>query len=162
MSTRNIADTLQDQTRFSRFREAARRTGLETQFRSAGPFTVFAPLDSAFDALDAETRARFATDDEFLRTVLEYHVLRASLRARELRQGQAKTVGGTSIRIGATDDGVTIDHANVVAKDIHCANGLIHAIDAVIIPGYSPPLAAGAENESAWSGRKRVVTYRTR
>jgi uncharacterized surface protein with fasciclin (FAS1) repeats len=156
----NIVDTLQLQPRFFTLVGALRGAGLEVLLRSAGPFTLFAPVDSAFTALEPELRDGLARDFNRMRAVLEYHLLRNALAASDLRHGLAKTVEGTALRIGATDDGFTVDHANVERTQIHCRNGVIHAIDAVIMPGYRPPVVAAALEESAWSGRRRTPQKR--
>jgi uncharacterized surface protein with fasciclin (FAS1) repeats len=89
--------------------------------------------------------------------LLSYHVLRGALRARDLRHGQAKTLEGTSLRLGATDDGYTVDYANIVKNDTTCGNGILHTIDAVLLPGHVPELSAAALKESPWSGKKRLT-----
>jgi len=156
----SIVDTLQLQPRFFTLVGALRGAGLEAMLRDDGPFTLFAPVDSAFTAVDPELRDGLARDFKHMRSVLEYHLLRNSLSAADLRHGLAKTVEGTALRIGATDDGFTVDHANVERAQIHCKNGVIHAIDAVIMPGYRPPVVAAALEESAWSGRRRTPQKR--
>jgi len=160
LSTLNIVDTLQLQPRFFTLVGALRGAGLEVLLRSEGPFTLFAPVDAAFTELDAEIRDNLSRDFARMRSVLEYHLLRSALRTTDFRHGLAKTVEGTALRIGATDDGFTVDHANVERAQIQCRNGVIHAIDAVIMPGYRPPVSAAAMEESAWSGRRRTPQKR--
>lgn len=150
----NIADTLQQQPRLSTLMVSLRGAGLETLLRSGERFTLFAPVDDAFARLDHELRLH--RDFKRMRSILEYHLLRGSLIATDLRNGLAKTVEGTSLCIGTTDEGLTVDHANVERSQIHCRNGVIHVIDAVIMPGYTPPVAAAALQDSPWSGRRRV------
>jgi uncharacterized surface protein with fasciclin (FAS1) repeats len=156
----SIFDTLQQQPRFFTLVGALRGAGLEATLRGDGAFTLFAPVDSAFAALDPELRDGLARDFKHMRSVLDYHLLRNALAASDLRHGLAKTVEGTALRIGATDDGFTVDHANVERTQIHCKNGVIHVIDAVIMPGYRPPVVAAALEESAWSGRRRTPQKR--
>lgn len=157
---RNLAEALQSIARFSTFTRLLAASGIEPMLRTAGPYTVFAPDDAAFDALGVEALVALEADGARLRAVLQYHVLRGALAARDLRHGGARTIEGTALQIGATDDGFTVDHANVTAVDLHCANGIIHPIDAVIMPGFSPAISPAAREDSPWSGRKRVLVPR--
>jgi len=102
-----------------------------------GPFTIFAPTDAAFtaaiEALDTTAEDLLARDD--LASILQYHVVSGKVMSGDLTDGQtAETLQGQSVTIGVSDTGVTVDGANVIVPDVEVSNGVIHVIDAVILP----------------------------
>ncbi len=131
-------------------------TGLEDVLRGPGPYTVFAPTDEAFRNLSAETLDALVADPARLRDLLEYHIIGGKRERNAFANGKLKTMQGTLLTAGVTDDGVTLDHANTCGTQVVCANGVLHQIDAVLMPGYTPALSAKAREDSAWSGRRAV------
>ena len=101
--------------------------------KSAGPFTVFAPTDEAFAKVPKEALEALLKDKNKLTAVLTYHVVVGKVMAADVKAGKVKTVQGSELTI-STAGGVKVDGANVVAVDIVADNGVIHVIDAVIIP----------------------------
>ncbi len=102
---------------------------------SDGPFTVFAPVNSAFDAISATVATLDAAQ---LSTVLTYHVVSGNIQSEEVQEGVVSTVAEQDITI-STDNGVSISDANggmanVIATDIQGTNGVIHVLDAVLVP----------------------------
>jgi transforming growth factor-beta-induced protein len=99
-------------------------------------FTVFAPTDDAFDALPAGTLdALLAEPEGELTDILLYHVVSGRLMASDVAAaGSLETLEGSMLTVTATDDGVEVDGASVVIADIECSNGVIHVIDAVMLP----------------------------
>lgn len=102
-----------------------------------GPFTVFAPLNSAFAALDNATVSALVADPAgALTDVLLYHVVSGTIMSTDLVDGAVvPTIGGENIVVSL--DPVMINDANVVAADIMAANGVVHVIDKVLVPGAS-------------------------
>jgi uncharacterized surface protein with fasciclin (FAS1) repeats len=100
-----------------------------------GPFTVFAPTDDAFEALpDGLLDALLLPENkEALTSILTYHVLPAEVMAADVTAGEVATVEGSMIDI-TTDDGVMVNDATVITTDVEASNGVIHAIDAVLVP----------------------------
>jgi uncharacterized surface protein with fasciclin (FAS1) repeats len=101
-----------------------------------GPFTVFAPTDDAFAKVPAETLQGLLKPEakERLAGILTYHVVAGKVMAADVvKLTSAKTVQGQSVKIDASH-GLKIGGANVVKTDIECDNGVIHVIDAVILP----------------------------
>ena len=103
--------------------------------KAAGPFTVFAPTDAAFDALYTALGAGGPADvdDDLLESVLLYHVLAGEVTSGDLTSGEVEMLGGKYATVDAT--ALTIEGANIVSPiDVAATNGVIHTIDAVIVP----------------------------
>ena len=100
-----------------------------------GPFTVFAPTDEAFAALPAGVLDALLLPENkaLLAQILTYHVVSGMVMAADVTDGEVATVEGQKIKL-STMDGVTVNGAKVVAADVMASNGVIHAIDAVILP----------------------------
>jgi uncharacterized surface protein with fasciclin (FAS1) repeats len=114
---------------------AVKAAGLVEVLQGDGPFTVFAPTDEAFAALPEGTVEGLLKDKEALSAILTYHVVSGKVMAADVvKLDKAKTVNGQSVMIKTSDKGVMVDNANVVKTDIECSNGIIHVIDAVILP----------------------------
>ena len=105
--------------------------------KSKGPFTVFAPTDEAFKKLPEGTVESLLKPEnkDKLVAVLTYHVVPGKVMAADVvKLKNAKTVQGGEVDIVVADGKVKVDNANVVKTDIECSNGVIHVIDAVILP----------------------------
>ena len=120
-----------------------------------GPFTVFAPTDDAFALLDQDWLAYLLDNPTKLAEILLYHVVSGSLTAEEvLEQGCLTTLQGGFLNIQVVDDSVVIDGATIVLTDIVCSNGIIHVIDAVLVPlGVHPAKAVGFAFLRFWRWR---------
>ena len=113
---------------------AVQEAGLVDNLKGEGPFTVFAPTDEAFAKIPADQLQALLADKEALTAVLTYHVVSGKVMAKDVvNLTSAKTVQGSSIDID-TSNGVRVDGANVIKTDIETSNGVIHVIDAVIMP----------------------------
>jgi len=120
-----------------------------------GPFTVFAPLNSAFAKLPKEVIAELLKDENRadLQAILTYHVVPGKVMAADVvKLKEAKTANGASVQIKVEDGKVFINDAQVVKTDIVCSNGVVHLIDSVILPPAPLPTivdaAIGNENFS--------------
>ena len=106
--------------------------------KGAGPYTVFAPTDAAFAKLPKAQADALLADKEKLKGILLFHVLPGSLNAAavgKLHDGdKVKTVGGKEFTLGLKGNVVTVNGAVVSKTDIQASNGIIHAIDTVIMP----------------------------
>ena len=100
-----------------------------------GPFTVFAPTDEAFAALPEGLLEKLLLEEnrEVLVKILTYHVVSGTVLAADVTDGDVATVEGSTIALSTTG-GVTVNGANVVLADVLASNGVIHVIDAVILP----------------------------
>ncbi len=133
----DIVDTAVEAKGFSKLVAAVKAAGLVETLKGEGPFTVFAPTDAAFEKLPEGTLASLLKPEnkEKLVGILTYHVVPGKVLAADVvKLKKAETVQGSKVRIKAKDGKVKIDNANVVKTDIECTNGVIHVIDAVILP----------------------------
>jgi uncharacterized surface protein with fasciclin (FAS1) repeats len=114
---------------------AVQAAGLVDVLSGEGPFTVFAPTDDAFAALPEGLLEKLLLPEnlEVLVSILTYHVVSGSILAEDVVAGEVATVQTENITI-ETDGGVTVNGANVIAVDVLASNGVIHVIDAVILP----------------------------
>ena len=115
---------------------AVKQAGLVDDLSNAGPFTVFAPTNAAFDKLPKETLDALLQDDRKadLENILQYHVFVGILKGDYLQDGQTyNQVNGADITIKKAGDKVTVNGANLIAS-IPASNGIIHVIDAVLLP----------------------------
>ena len=135
--TKDIVDTAIGAGGFGTLVAAVQAAGLVDVLKGEGPFTVFAPTDEAFAALPAGTVETLLKPEnkEQLVNILTYHVLPGKVMSADIagKSLEVKMVNGGTANIDATD-GVQIDAANVVSADIEASNGVIHVIDAVILP----------------------------
>jgi uncharacterized surface protein with fasciclin (FAS1) repeats len=131
---KNIIDTAAAKPEFSTLAKLINEAGLSQTLSGPGPFTVFAPTNAAFAKVPAKTMAELAADKTRLAAVLTYHVLPGSVAAADVRPGAAKTVQGANVALSRAGSFVTIEDAVVTQPDIKAANGVIHAIDSVLIP----------------------------
>ncbi len=129
----DIVDTAVAAGSFKTLVSLVQKAGLVETLKSAGPFTVFAPTDEAFAKVPAATLEALGADPAKLKKVLTYHVVSGKVMAKDVKAGEVATVEGSKAKLG-TKGGVTIDKAKVVKADIECSNGVIHVIDAVILP----------------------------
>ena len=128
--------------------------GLDELLRAEGDYTLFAPTEQAFDNLPPGVLSSLRADPAKLREVLEYHILSVGRELSQLRNGKLATLQGALITASVTDDGMQIDHASTRGPPMRCSNGMIHQIDAVLFPGFTPQISAKAREDSAWSGRR--------
>jgi transforming growth factor-beta-induced protein len=119
---------------FSTLVTALQAANLVSTLEGTGPFTVFAPTNAAFGALPAGTLDGLLDDIPSLTAVLTYHVVPGYLLASDvLATTSLTTVQGQTLTI-TTEGGPKVNGANIIQTDIECTNGVIHAIDAVLLP----------------------------
>jgi transforming growth factor-beta-induced protein len=136
-AAKDIVDTAVGAGSFNTLVAAVQAAGLVETLKGKGPFTVFAPTDDAFaklpkatldDLLKPENKATLAS-------ILTYHVVPGAVKAADVvKLKSAKTVQGEAISIKVDGSKVMVDDANVTATDVEASNGVIHVIDAVILP----------------------------
>ena len=136
-ASKNIVETAVAAGDFKTLVAAVKAAGLVETLAGKGPFTVFAPTNEAFAALPEGTVAALLKPEakDKLTAVLTYHVVPGKVMAADVvKLTSAKTVQGGEVKISAGSDGVMINNAKVVQADVECGNGVIHVIDAVLLP----------------------------
>jgi len=136
-NSKNLVDTAAANGSFKTFGKALDRAGMTETLRGAGPFTVFAPTDAAFEKLPAgKLESLFKPENkEELVSLLNYHVVSGRKTTADVGKWEAaRTVNGQSAPIILKDDQLSIDGALVTSADIGSSNGLIHGIDKVNMP----------------------------
>jgi transforming growth factor-beta-induced protein len=132
---KDIVDIAVEDGRFTTLVAAVEAAGLVDALKGEGPLTVFAPTDDAFAALPAGTIDALLADIPALTDILLYHVVEGKVMAADVvGLNEAPTLQGSSVAITVDDGKVFVDGAQVIITDIEAANGVIHVIDAVIIP----------------------------
>ena len=115
---------------------AVKAAGLVETLQGKGPFTVFAPTDAAFSAIQAEVDKLLKPESKAkLSKILTYHVVSGNMKAADLKDGQElTTVEGGKLKVTVKDGNVTVGGAKVNTADITASNGVIHVIDKVLLP----------------------------
>jgi transforming growth factor-beta-induced protein len=133
---KDIVDTAVAAGSFTKLAGALEAAGLVTALKGAGPFTVFAPTDAAFEAFEAANPGVLAgLDKDELTAILTYHVVAgAAVRSSALKDGQIVTTLNGSPALIRTASGATIADAKVTTADVTASNGVIHVIDRIILP----------------------------
>ena len=135
--SKDIVDTAVAAGSFKTLAKALAAADLVGTLKGAGPFTVFAPTDEAFAKLPAGTLENLLKPENKaqLRQILTYHVVSGKVMAADVvKLKSAKAVSGDAVSITVMGSGVTVNNSKVVKTDIAASNGVIHVIDAVLIP----------------------------
>ena len=132
---KDIVDTAVAAGDFNTLVTAVKAAGLVETLKGEGPFTVFAPTDAAFAKVPTDTLNALLADKAALANVLTYHVVAGKVMAADVvKLTSAETVQGQAVSIEVKGGKVYVDGAQVVTTDIKASNGVIHVIDAVILP----------------------------
>lgn len=147
----SIADALQTSMDHSAFLQALQSAGLADTLRSVGPYTVFAPTNPAFEAVPEDARQRLTSPEQrdSLITLLSYHIVPGTVTAEDLGRAIERGQGGRAELATVTGDNLTLSRdgaaivitdagggvARVVRADQIRSNGVLHSIDAVLMPG---------------------------
>lgn len=129
----DIVDTAVKAGNFKTLVTAIQAAGLVDTLKGPGPFTVFAPTDEAFAKIPKATLDGLLADKVALTKVLTYHVVPGKVMAKDVKAGKVKTVQGQELTV-STNMGVMVDQSKVIATDVAASNGVIHAIDTVLMP----------------------------
>lgn len=133
VQAKDLVDTAVAAGSFKTLAAALTAAGLVDTLKGKGPFTVFAPTDEAFAKIPKADLDALLKDKAKLTSVLTYHVVAGKVMAADVKAGKVKTVQGSELTV-STSTGVSVDNAKVIKTDIIADNGVIHVIDAVIIP----------------------------
>lgn len=138
---KNIVEIAVEAGSFNTLVAAVKAAGLAETLQGTGPFTVFAPTDTAFAKLPAGTVESLLADKEKLASILTYHVVSGKVLAGDIVKTNGATpttVNGLPLDIVVRDSKVFVNGAQVVTADIVASNGVIHVIDTVLLPAAAP------------------------
>lgn len=133
----NIVETAVANGSFNTLVAAVKAAGLVETLSGTGPFTVFAPVDAAFDALPAGTVDTLVKPENKakLTGILTYHVVAGKVMSSDLTDGMtATTVNGQTVTIKLMNGKVMVNDAEVIIADVDTDNGVVHAINTVLMP----------------------------
>lgn len=137
----NIVELAKSQPDLSTLVSALIAGGLTDTLSGTGPFTVFAPTNEAFAKIEPKALQALLQNKQQLDKVLEYHVIAANFRMRELMAVKvAKTLAGDSVQVSDPDGTIKVNQAKVLTADVAASNGFVHIIDSVLMPPSLPPL----------------------
>jgi uncharacterized surface protein with fasciclin (FAS1) repeats len=131
---RNIVDTAIAAGNFTTFAAAVRAAGLTDAVSAKGPFTVFAPTEDAFKKLPSGAWDSLLKDSAKLKAVLNYHIVSGYFTARDVKSGEVMTLQGSTLTAAASPGELRVNGARITQADLTATNGILHAIDAVILP----------------------------
>ena len=131
--SKNIVDTISAEN-FSTFAAGIKSAGLTDALSAKGPFTVFAPTNEAFAKLPPGAWDGLLKDSAKLKAVLNYHVVSGHFIARDVKSGEVMTLQGSALTAAKAFGDLSVNGARVTRRDVVATNGIIHAIDAVILP----------------------------
>lgn len=133
--TKNIVQTAVASDDFDTLASLVKRAGLAKTLSGKGPFTVFAPTDAAFEKVPARALEGLLKDRAALRNVLLYHVAEGRYPAkRVVKRTSIETLAGQRVKVRVRTGTVRVGGARVVQADVRASNGVIHAIDRVLLP----------------------------
>jgi uncharacterized surface protein with fasciclin (FAS1) repeats len=145
-ASKNIVEQAASSNEFQTLAKAIKAAGLEQQLAGKGPYTVFAPTDKAFAALPKGVVDELLKPEnkELLAQLLSYHVVPGAVTSTQIKPGEVKTLVGEPVTVKRSQDGtVTVNNAKVTQADIQASNGVIHAVDQVILPPDPEPRPEG-------------------
>lgn len=131
---KNIIETAVENPQFSTLVTAIKKAGLVDTLSGAGPFTVFAPTNKAFDKIPPRTLSAILEDIDKLKSILTYHVVSGKVMSKDVSNlKEVMTIQGSNVKIDTTN-GIMINDSKVITPDIECSNGVIHVVDTVLMP----------------------------
>ncbi len=134
----DLLDTAERSGSFKTFLEAVRIAGLTRELKAEGPYTVFMPTDNAFSRLAGSDWDALKKSPESLARVLRYHLIRGRVKVTEVKPGPAASVAGPPLALKSDNGMVTVNGARVTESDLQADNGIIHGVDAVLMPPDMP------------------------
>jgi uncharacterized surface protein with fasciclin (FAS1) repeats len=140
--SKNIVDTAGAVEHLGIFAAGLRSAGLGETLAAKGPFTVFAPTDEALKKLPSGAYEALLRNPRKLKAILSYHVVSGYLMARDLKAGEVMTLQGSTLSLAMSSEGMQVNSAQLTQADVAATNGIIHAIDAVLLPKGWQLLAA--------------------
>lgn len=131
----DLVETAINAGKFNTLIKAVKALNLIDTLKSPGPFTLFAPIDEAFVKLSVGSLDSLLQDIPKLKKIIAYHIAFGDVRSDDLEEiDEAETLEGSIVAIESADGKFKVNDANILTTDILTDNGVIHVIDAVLIP----------------------------
>ena len=161
-SENDLATTVSKAGSFKTLLAAATAAGLADALKGEAPLTVLAPTDEAFAKLPADTLAALLKPEnkDALAGILKLHIISGRVYSDQaLKMASGATLSGESVKFAVVDGKAKVNNAKLVKTDINASNGVIHIIDAVLLPANMPKLSrAGAKMPPAGAGAAEIAT----
>jgi len=130
-----IIEELQSRLIFNKFLEWIFKTNFADILDGRGPFTVLAPVDEAFESLNAEELRKIEADPEVLSEIIGQHIIIGSLNTAEINDmDELPTMANQTLAVEMHNEGLIVGAAKIIQPDIECSNGIIQVIDTVLFP----------------------------
>ncbi|HEU5104265.1 MAG TPA: fasciclin domain-containing protein [Solirubrobacterales bacterium] len=137
-ASKNIVETAAANPKFSTLVSLVKKAGLVGVLSGKTNYTVFAPTNAAFAKVPKKTLNELASNKAMLKKVLLYHVLPGKVPASKvLKMKSAKTAEGSKVTFEVRGDNAFVNDAKIIKTDVRCSNGIIHAINGVLLPPES-------------------------
>lgn len=130
----SVVDTIAKDPSLSTLSGLLTQSGLASTLQTGGPYTVFAPSNDAFRAVNAKTMDELTKRPEQLKAVLSFHVIAQPLKAADVKNSSLASLNGAKLALARAGDFVTVEEAVAQKTDIQASNGVIHIIDSVLTP----------------------------
>ncbi|HEY8606826.1 MAG TPA: fasciclin domain-containing protein [Noviherbaspirillum sp.] len=130
----DLVETARTSGSLKTFMQAAQTAGMADKLKNSGPYTVFAPSDSAFKQLPPEKVAALLKDKEKAAQLVAYHVIPGAVTVADVKPGKVQTMQGSPVTLTSDNGSVTVENAKVIQSDLKADNGVIHEIDQVVLP----------------------------
>ncbi|MDY0385809.1 MAG: fasciclin domain-containing protein [Methanolobus sp.] len=131
---KNLIATAKEKGSFPTLLKAAEKLKLTNTYSNEGPFTIFAPVEAAFEAIPDDVIDESFDDHIYLLGIINYHIVKGKYTTAELEElGELETINGKKLKI-VVKDGIKVDNAKIIEGDIECNNGILHAIDEILLP----------------------------
>ena len=140
MDTQNkdIVENAANSGKFNTLGNALKAAGLVDTYKGIGPFTFFAPTDTAFDKLPEGAMNRLLRDKAKLAALINLHVIPGAVLAKDMQARNSRSRQGESLTIAANDSGFTVNGVPISRNEIEAANGVIHPIDTLLAMTEEP------------------------
>ncbi|MBP2031185.1 putative surface protein with fasciclin (FAS1) repeats [Methanohalophilus levihalophilus] len=131
----DLIATARDEGVFTNLLNAAEILGLLEKYSSEGPYTVFAPTDDAFVPIPNDVIEEAFDDETYLLNIINYHIVEGKYTTKDLSSVESlQTMNGETIRFKSKDGKIFVENTPITNPDIECSNGIIHAIDDILLP----------------------------
>lgn len=130
----SLADTIAKTPELSTLNGLVKTAGLTETLQAEASLTLFAPSDAAFKALKAGTIEELSKNPAKLKDLLTYHAIPGAIYAKDVKNSMVKAVNGDALALSKAGDFVTLENAMVTKADVVASNGVLHIIDAVMVP----------------------------